>query len=146
MSIRGLGHPVLNFFSIYIRQSGRRGAATKIHIMLRVLVLTAMAASATAFGLAPATPALRSAGKAALPLAGRPRARALGGATKLSALGNLFGLGSPVPHAPVRCAAAGPCRQQRFAAALGGGHMCGDAWRRAPACVRAARTLRSAKG
>merc|ERR1719329_1662476 len=61
--------------------------------MLRVLVLTAMAASATAFGLAPATPALRSAGKAALPLAGRPRARALGGATKLSALGNLFGLG-----------------------------------------------------
>ena len=41
-----------------------------------------------------------------------------------------------------------PCASpgSKAAAALGGGHMCGDAWRRAPACVRAARTLRSAKG
>ena len=58
---------------------------------MRSLILVALVASASAFGLAPATPALRSAGKAALPLASRPRALAVGGATKLSALGNLFG-------------------------------------------------------
>jgi hypothetical protein len=58
---------------------------------MRSLILVALVASASAFGLAPATPALRSAGKAALPLASRPRALAVGGATKLAALGNLFG-------------------------------------------------------
>jgi len=62
--------------------------------MIRSVLVVACIASASAFGLAPATPALRSA-KASLPLSSRPavRARALGGATKLSALGNLFGLG-----------------------------------------------------
>jgi hypothetical protein len=58
---------------------------------MRSVILVALVATASAFGLAPATPALRSAGKAALPLASRPRTLAVGGATKLSALGNLFG-------------------------------------------------------
>lgn len=72
-------------------------AATPEEEMLRAVLVVACIASASAFGLAPATPALRSAGKASLPLSTRPsvRARALGGATKLSALGNLFGLGEP---------------------------------------------------
>ena len=60
---------------------------------MRSVIFVALVASASAFGLAPATPALRSVGKASLPLASRPRARSLGGATKLNALGNLFGLG-----------------------------------------------------
>ena len=61
--------------------------------MMRSVLVVACIASATAFGLAPATPALRAAGKASLPLASRPAARVgkLGGATKLAALGNLFG-------------------------------------------------------
>ena len=58
---------------------------------MRSVILVALVATASAFGLAPATPTLRSAGKAALPLASRPRTLAVGGATKLSALGNLFG-------------------------------------------------------
>jgi len=66
--------------------------------MLRQVFFVALVAGASAFGLAPsATPALRSVGKASLPLSSRPSARvhSLGGATKLSALGNLFGLGLP---------------------------------------------------
>jgi len=64
--------------------------------MLRQVFFVALVAGASAFGLAPsAAPALRSVGKASLPLSSRPSARvhSLGGATKLSALGNLFGLG-----------------------------------------------------
>jgi len=63
---------------------------------LRSVLLVACIAGTTAFGLAPAAPALRSVGKASLPLSGRPSSRAgrsLGGATKLNALGNLFGGG-----------------------------------------------------
>lgn len=73
------------------------GGRTPEEEMLRAVLVVACIASASAFGLAPATPALRSVGKASLPLSTRPsvRARALGGATKLSALGNLFGLGEP---------------------------------------------------
>merc|ERR1719478_1590571 len=60
--------------------------------MLRALLVVAALAQASAFGLAPA-PALRGSGR--LSLASRPtRFAAPGGATKLNALGNLFGGGN----------------------------------------------------
>ena len=60
--------------------------------MLRAVLVAAALAQASAFGLAPA-PALRGSGR--LSLASRPtRFAAPGGATKLNALGNLFGGGN----------------------------------------------------
>ena len=77
--------------ALKLRPAGRRPSE---NTMLRSVLVFACIAASSAFSVAPAAPSLRASGRASLPLANRPvRVSTVGGATKLQALGNLFGLG-----------------------------------------------------